>query len=132
MNVELDASGPLRTINNMLRRLGGFRRDIAHELSDWQTQDVGRERAYTKRAGKGVYLTRFRPHSLFEMKRGRVLLVKTTTKAGKEKRKRVRLRKSKAKRVYRKWSTRPILRPMIEAELRNRMQDLLGERLRWH
>lgn len=134
MNIELDASGPLRTINNMLRRLAGFRRDIAHELSDWQTQDVGRAHAYTKRASKGVYQTKFRPHSLYEMKRGRVLLVKKTDKLGQltSKRKRVRLRKRKPTRVYRRWSTRPILRPVLEAELQNRMRDLLRERLRWH
>lgn len=134
MIIDLDASGPIRTINNMLRRLGGFRRDIAHAFSDWQTQTVGRQHAFTKRVAKGVYMTKFRQHSLYEMKRGRVLLVKKTDKQGQLtlKRKRVRIRKRKPERVYRRWSTRPILRSGLDDQLRVRMQALLHERLRWH
>lgn len=135
MDIEVDVSGPLRTVNNMLRRLGRLRRDIAHELSAWQTEDVHRERPFTRRKGKGIYQTKFRPHSLYEVNRGRVRLIKKSeSPLGRQtrKRQRIRVRRKKTARVYRRSSTRPILRSAMIARLHTRMSELLHENLRWH
>jgi hypothetical protein len=71
ISVSADIDGPVKTINRMIFKLRRFsRRDIGNELSDWQTEDVHRPRPFTKRI-RGGARTKFRPHSRFEVKRGR-------------------------------------------------------------
>jgi hypothetical protein len=101
ISVSVDIDGPVKTINRMLFKLRRFsRRDIGNELSDWQTEDVHRDRPFTKRT-RGGARTKFRLHSRFETKRGRRARRRTARRIAKGK---------PPNRVYRRWSTRPILR----------------------
>jgi hypothetical protein len=111
VNGLLPILGRLDGMLHQLRNLKG--RDLSHEFAQWQTEDVHRRYPYVlRRRGRPItLLTRFRPHSRYEMRRhyaAQCRLIRKGRYAG-----------------Y--TSMRPILREeMIEA-LEERLHELLAD-----
>lgn len=126
IDINIDFSAVSLRIGAMISRIDHFKRvDIGTGLSDFQTQDMHRNRPFTMRSrGKGTAVTKVRPHSLFEMQR-----------SGKTQRRMVRWLKSKRRRrpprFYVKTSTRPILRSELFDTLGARMRELLQDKIHW-
>lgn len=124
--IQTDVSGPLKTVSGMIRKVNHFKRvDIGTTLSDWQTEDLHRKRPFTMRSrAKGMAATRIRPHSRYEVMRSR-----------KAQRRLARRAKRKtfiaASAIYRKWSTRPILRADMRTLLVRRLSDALHKLIVW-
>jgi hypothetical protein len=101
--------------------------DIGTELSDWQTEDMHRNRPFTMRSrAKGKATTIIRPHSLREMKhslRYQRRMGRKVARGGK-----------RAMLTFSRWevktSMRPILRSALEEQLMERVMAL-RERLKW-
>jgi hypothetical protein len=133
--VSIDVSGALNACNGMLAKIDHFKRvDIGAELSDWQTEDLDRHRPFTMRSrSRGRATTVIRPHSRFEVQRSQYAgrqfgrLQKILAKP----RKRAYRGAALAYRLYRRWSTRPILRAEMEQKLEERMTRLLEEKIKW-
>jgi hypothetical protein len=123
--VSADVSGPLASINGMIRKIDHFKRvDIGQELSAWQVEDMHRKRPFTMRnRSRGRATTLVRPHSRYEVNRSRMAQRRLARRA-----KRASFTGSA---VYRKWSMRPILRAELLTVLTRRMSDALGRLLVW-
>jgi hypothetical protein len=136
--IQIDLSDPrgsIRRVDVMIGKIAHFKQvDIGQELSAWQTEDMHRRRAFTMRKRRaGQASTIIRPHSLYEMvgerggaKRGRGGSFQRRV-AGKLR----RLATNVMQRIYRRWSTRPILRVELYETLETRMLDLMNKKLRW-
>jgi hypothetical protein len=110
--------------------------DIGHELSEWQVEDLHRNKPFTmryRRAGRAE--TVIRPHSLFEMKRS----VRYQRTRG---RRLARLLGRGTSRAFLKaqglfhsfqpsMSQREILRAEMLERLTERLAEMLKEKLRW-
>jgi hypothetical protein len=125
IEVSLDASGPAATIAGMLRRIDHFKRvDIGQGLSEWQTDDMHRNRPFTMRNRKaGRATTLIRPHSRYEVNRSRAAQRRLTRRAKRP--------SYTGPTQIRHWSTRPILRSELYESLITRMTDLFGRLLVW-
>ena len=120
-------------IDHMLQSLDHLKRvDIGHELSEWQVEDLNRNKPFTmryRRAGRAE--TVIRPHSLFEVKRSQAY----QRKAG---RRLIRLTKRpsrKAAAAFRAFQMRTSARAILRAEMLERLVERLGEmaaeKLKW-
>jgi hypothetical protein len=129
-------------LHGMINQISHFKRvDIGAELSSWQTENMHRRRPFTMRSvGKGTAATIVRPHSLYEMMRSSVAerrFVRARTKyekflaSGRKRRKRRPKYVVIAERGWRRFSNRPILRSELIAKLKERTDNLLGEKLSW-
>jgi hypothetical protein len=114
LDIEIDTTAVLGRIDGMLGKIRELRHSVGDEFASWQREDVHRQHAAVRRTRRGV-ATVFRPHSRFEMQRGRRFARRLVRKG----------------RYVPRWSTRPILRPELEAELVDRMTTLLAEKIRW-
>jgi hypothetical protein len=89
--------------------------DLAHELADWEVQDLNRRRPYTKHRRNGGS-TIVRAHSWFEVK-GRRKVVRKLIRKGRY--------------VVPRRSTRPVLRPFLLDQLSDRIEALAEASLKW-
>jgi hypothetical protein len=133
IEVGIDATALVARVNDMIGKISHFKRvDIGAGLSDFQTQDMHRNRPFTMRSrGKGAATTKIRPHSLYETQHSgkvqrRVRRVAMAIQAGK----RVRRRSLQALK-YTHFSTRPILREEMFEVLGVRMSSLLVDKITW-
>ena len=135
MGIEFDVTGALERLEGMREKIRHAKAvDIGAELSDWQTEDMHRNRPFTMRSrAKGTATTIVRPHSLYEVERSARYQHASGLYA-----RRLAKRLAKAKRRLRviktfqpKTSTRPYLRPELEAELIERMATMLKEKIKW-
>src|SRR5262245_52792760 len=100
----------------MIARIGRIAYNMSTEMSDWQTEDMHRDKPYTKRNVRAkTVLTRVRPHSLKRMRKSE----------------RVRKRLRKRALFPSRTSTRPILRQVLIDKLGERMGEMMAERLQW-
>ena len=117
LQIDISTIGLEKHLGAMLGRLRHFKSvDVGQVLSDWQTEDMHRQKPFTmrsRRAGKAV--TRARPHSRYETLHMRRAL-------------RRHVRRGEA---AMRSSTRPILRPELYAELWDRFQQAVHEKLHW-
>jgi hypothetical protein len=88
--------------------------DLANELSEWETADLHRKRAYTKHRRNGGS-TIIRQHSWWEVK-GRRKVARRLIRKGK---------------FIPRWSMRPVLRPQLLDRLVERVGELAAAKLRW-
>ena len=103
------------TLTGMLHRIRHFSQvEMPHVMSDWQTHDMHRKAPFTKRGRRRVW-TRVRPHSLKEMQRSKIVY------------RRARRRHQDPHR----WSTRPILRAILEAKLFTDMTEAFQRAIHW-
>jgi hypothetical protein len=125
ISFQVDLQGTLEVMNGMIHKISHFKRvDVGYELSSWQTEEMHRERPFTKRnRGQGSAATLIRPHSRFEVNRSRTAQRRLARRAK---------RKSfTGSSEYRKWSTRPILRAELWDKLVERMVDAFRTKLTW-
>jgi hypothetical protein len=118
--IEMQVTGAQQLydrVRQMYRRIQHFKAiDIGQTMSQWQTQDLHRNRPFTMRwKRKGVAQTKVRPHSLYEVK---------ASLANERYLRRHRL-------PPRKWSTRPILRATMMEALVNRLQETMKRCIHW-
>jgi hypothetical protein len=120
-------------VDHMLQSIDHLKRvDLGAELSEWQTEDLHRNKPFTmryRRAGRAV--TVIRPHSLFEVKRSAAY----QRKAG---RRLIRLAKRpsrKAAAAFRAFqariSARAILRQEMLERLVERLGEMVAEKIKW-
>jgi len=140
--IDVEAGAVLARLTGMLDQIRHVKRvDVGAELSTWQTDDMHRHRPFTMRSrGRGTATTKVRPHSLYEMRQSEMAsrrFLRATARyqkfiaSGRRRPKRKPRYISIAESGYRKWSTRPILREVLLARLRERMDALLAHKLRW-
>jgi len=142
LEITVDTKEVTERIKAMIGKLDHFRRvDIGMGLSEFQTDEMHRDRPFTMRSrAKGIAVTKIRPHSLYEMEasaRAQKRYVRAKKRyetkwlpSGKKRRK----RKPKyvvVAETYRHWSTRPILRSEMEAKLADLMEYLLQQKIHW-
>ena len=118
--ISLDTKPVSDALGAMIRRIDHFKRvDIGQGLSDFQTDDMHRDRPFTMRSrARGMATTKIRPHSLYEMKQ-----------SGKTRRRVVRRFSRNRPACRRRWrgtickySSRPILRSEMYEVLETRMK----------
>jgi hypothetical protein len=133
MQININTKPLSDMLGRMLAQIDHFKRvDIGIGLSDFQVQDMHRNRPFTMRSrARGMATTKIRPHSLYEMERAalqqrRIKRVRLAIGAGK----RVRAKSLRALR-YVHYSTRPILREEMLAVLDERMHRMLIEKITW-
>jgi hypothetical protein len=117
LDIFVNSLAAEKRITNMLRKVRHFKAvDIGQEMSAWQTEDMHRQRPYTKRnRRRGVASTLIRPHSRYEMGH----------------RRRAARRLIRKGRYVPRWSTRPILRDVLLERLQNRLDILVEAKLTW-
>jgi hypothetical protein len=137
ISISVDV-GPLsNSLGRMIAQIERFKSvDIGQGLSDFQTEDMHRERPFTMRSrAKGIAVTKIRPHSLIEMEHSigrRAFWVQRKQKgAPKPGSFRLTSRKIRGATLHRHWSTRPILRAELRAVLQARMTKLLEDKISW-
>jgi hypothetical protein len=137
-NIDIDGLAEAQhAIGHMLQSIDHLKRvDLGHELSEWQVEDLHRNRPFTmryRRAGRAE--TVIRPHSLFEMKRG----IRYQRTRGR------RLARLLGRRTKRSWvkaeslfhsfqpqtSQREILRQEMLERLSERLLEMGQEHLKW-
>src|SRR5262245_11823088 len=114
--------------------------DIANAFSEWQTKDMHRKRAFTKKIQpRGSVRTVIRQHSLYEMQRServarRYARAQTRYEkwliSGKKRRRKPRY-VMYVERYQERTSNRPILRPVMEDKLLERMTETLNDKIAW-
>jgi hypothetical protein len=120
-------------VDHMLQSLDHLGRvDIGRELSDWQVEDMHRNKPFTmryRRAGRAV--TVVRPHSLFEVKRSQAYQRRGALKL-------IRLTKRPSRRaaaafrlIQARTSARAILRQEMLERLVERLGEMVAEKLKW-
>src|SRR5262249_42704151 len=138
MPITIDVqTGPvLARLNGMLDQINHFKRvDLGAGLSQFQTDDMHRDRPFTMRSrGRGTAATIVRPHSLYEMQQSALAQRRFVRARARYERflssgKRVRKRKAKYIRIatgafYARHSTRAILRAELLSALAARMDGL--------
>jgi hypothetical protein len=88
---------------------------LVDETRNWGVRDVHRHRPGAHRMRGGGAWVKFRPHSLYEMRRSRRAMRKLFRKG----------------RFLYRVSQRPILRPIMLDRLQKRIDELLSETLKW-
>jgi len=138
MQISIDTSAVENRLAAMHDKIEHFKRvDLGQELSEWQVEDLHRNRPFTMRWRTGKAQTVLRPHSLYEMLRseGAALPKKQQMRLVRGIRSKLGHPLSrkfyKSLREHRHWSTRPILRAEMEAGLWNRMRTLFEEKITW-
>ena len=130
ITVDVAPSSVVDTLNAMYKKIAHIKAvELGQTLSDWQTQDMHRNKPFTMRsccAGKAS--TVIRPHSLFEVKRSQRYQsgMARCIKRGSKTKKALLILLHYEPRT----STRAILREFTEALLRARLSALLDE-LKW-
>jgi len=142
LEITIDAKAVEDRIKGMIVKLDHFKRvDIGIGLSEFQTDEMHRNRPFTMRSrAKGLATTKIRPHSLYEVKRSaqaqrkfvraRKRYEEKYLPSGKKRRKR-KPRYVVLAETYKRWSTRPILRTEMEARLRDLMDYMLQQKITW-
>jgi len=132
LDINIDTAAIEKRLADMRAKIVHFKRvDIGAEMSEWQTEDLHRNRPFTMRSrARGAAKTKIRPHSLHEMMasaraQGRV---RRYLKSLSRPRKRPRRTTPE---IFLHWSTRPILRQELEVRLMQRYRVLLKEKLKW-
>ena len=125
------------SINKMAQSLEHLRTvDLGRELSEWQVQDVGRNKPFTMRFRKaGRARTVFRPHSwkqvkksiLYQRRGGKLLPVAL----GRRTRKGFLTAMARYHAFQPITSTRPYLRPELVEQLAERLMEMAREQLQW-
>jgi hypothetical protein len=119
--VSLDVSHLVETLSNMEEKLKNFPQDMGVELTEWQTEDMHRKYPNTT-VDESSASTEVWPTSR---------LVERDDKKAK-----AAVRAIKASRKptvsLKGHNNRPILRPELFDKLVARMNELMGERLKWH
>jgi len=125
------------SINKMAQSLEHLRTvDLGRELSEWQVQDVGRNKPFTMRFRKaGRARTVFRPHSwkqvkksiLYQRRGGKLLPVAL----GRRTRKGFLTAMARYHAFQPITSTRPYLRPELVEQLAERLMEMAQDQLRW-
>jgi hypothetical protein len=110
----------LSEITNKLEEMEGKIKSLEHEglvdeTRNWEVQDVHRHRPGAKRMRGGGARVIFRPHSRYEMMKSR---------------RAVRKLFRRGRYIY-KRSIRPILRQVMIDRLKERVSELLSEKLKW-
>ena len=125
MRIECDVTPVVKRLLKMQRRIRWAKRTgIGTVMSEWQSDDLNRNRPYTKRWRQmGQVRTLVRPHSLREMKRSRKF-------AKRELRRAKRRRAYVISRAYFKRSTRPILRVVMDTLLKERYREFIAS-IKW-
>jgi len=133
IKIEIDTVPLSNTFQRMIDTIDHFKRvDIGKGLSDFQVEDLHRNRPFTMRSrAKGMATTKIRPHSLYEMQ-GRVRSQKRIKRYIRDLNmgKRVRPKRAQALR-YLHTSTRDILRAEMYAILDERMHRMMIEKIVW-
>jgi hypothetical protein len=136
ISISVDV-GPLsNSLGRMIAQIERFKSvDIGQGLSDFQTEDMHRERPFTMRSrAKGIAVTKIRPHSLIEMEHSigrRLFWAQKVRKGAPTHSFRLTSRKIRGAQLRPHWSTRPILRPELRAVLQARMTKLLEDKISW-
>jgi hypothetical protein len=111
-------------LSGMLKKIDHFGRvEMGQIMSAWQTDDLHRQRPFTKRSrGKIKKVeTVIRPHSLWEMSHSHWRRVHKQRAP----------RHLRRRRHYRRWSTRPILRAGLDTKLFSDMIDAFHRAIKW-
>jgi hypothetical protein len=129
LDISVDTAALSKRMAEMLGKIDHFKRvDLGTGLSDFQTQDMHRNRPFTMRSrARGVAVTKVRPHSLYEMEHSAM----ATKRIQRYLRSTSKRRRKKAPRFSAHTSTRPILRPQLLSVLQERMTALLAEKITW-
>jgi hypothetical protein len=136
IRIDIDAAAleaVQHKVDHMLQSIDHLKSvDIGRELSDWQVEDLNRNKPFTmryRRAGKAQ--TVIRPHSLFEVKRSAAYQRRGARKL-------IRLTKRpsrKAAAAFRLIQMRTSARAILRAEMLERLVERLGEmaaeKLKW-
>jgi hypothetical protein len=135
IRISVDTSKPHAAVDGMLRKLTHFRRvDVGMELSNWQVEDLHRNRPFTMRSrGRGRAATVIRPHSLFEVEQ-RARITKGYERAVRRLLRQLAGGKRRVRKIpkpIQRTSTRPYLRESMYQILQRRMQRLLRDKLKW-
>jgi hypothetical protein len=131
--IDVDTSGPVNRIGGMIRAITIFgSRGIRREMDGWQTDDMHREKAWSKkipwRAHRAGAWTLIRPHSKHEVERS------AAYQKGARRRARAAARRKRPVIIaiaHPKTSTRPILRAVLIDKLGARLQEALGRAITW-
>jgi hypothetical protein len=140
--IDVQSAAVIARLSDMLNQINYVKRTgIGAALSQFQTEDMHRDRPFTMRSrGAGRATTIVRPHSLYEMQRSEMAsrqFARATIRyqkfiaSGRKYRKRRPKYIAIAMRNYRKWSTRPILRDVMYDKLKDRLEKMMSEKLRW-
>jgi hypothetical protein len=133
ITIAIDVEEALHSVNRMVQSIEHMKSvDLGHELSEWQVQDVHRNRPFTmryRRAGRAQ--TVFRPHSWKQMKRsgryqrrGQRAIVRLAAKPS--------LKAARAVgRFQAQTSVLPILREELVTKLGERLIEMAKEQLQW-
>jgi hypothetical protein len=118
--ITVDSAAVEKRILKMYYRIRHVKAvEVGTLLSEWQTDDMHRQRPGTKRVRRyGIARTIIRPHSLYEMRASRKYQQRVARRL---KSKRAKL---KPPRIYLKTSTRPILRAVLLDQLKGRVREL--------
>lgn len=130
--IELNAEDVARInakLTSMVRKLDHFGKvELGQVMSGWQVEEMHRHRPFTMRwtGRKRQVRTVVRPHSLREVLgerayRRKILHLKTARRAPRQ----------RHRRLYRRWSSRPILREMLEAQLWKDMTEAFARAISW-
>jgi hypothetical protein len=132
--IKIDTEAVEQRLAEMAEGIEHLKRvDLGQELSDWQSEDLHRNRPFTMRSrAKGRAATVIRPHSLYEIERsiayqrrgGRSFARLVSGKAGKKTLARYLAFEPKT-------SMRPFLRPAMYERLVERMVEMAEEKLKW-
>jgi len=140
--ITVDAEAVKKRLGSMIGKINHFQRvDLGAALSEFQVDDMGRNRPFTMRfRAKGLAVTKIRPHSKYEMERS-ARAQKRYVRARKryeekwlpsgKKRRRRRPKYVVIAQTYRRWSTRPILRQVMEERLSERLKYTLEQKITW-
>jgi hypothetical protein len=141
IQIQIDTKSLCETIDRMIETIDHFKRvDIGAGLSDFQVDDMHRNRPFTMRSrARGTATTKIRPHSLYEMQRSagafrryRRALPKYEAFIASGKKRRRKAKYVRTVEAYRPHtSARPILRAEMLATLWDRMLKLRDEKINW-
>jgi hypothetical protein len=137
LQLQLDTKAAQETVDAMVQQIDHFKRvDVGQVLSEWQTEDMHRHRPFTMRSrAKGKATTIIRPHSRFEMQRSayaQTQHARVERILAKPHAPRYRYKgKLRPYRLYRRWSTRPILRSEMMETLTRRASEAFAK-IRWN
>jgi hypothetical protein len=133
IDISIDSMALSKRIGMMIAKIDHLKRvDIGIGLSEFQTEDMHRNRPFTMRSrAKGMATTKIRPHSLYEMEHSaraskrvrRFLRINPKTQ--------MRRRRRKPPRIYLHYSNRPILREEMFSIFVGRMTRIFEEKIKW-
>jgi hypothetical protein len=122
--ISVDATGPIKAMQEMLDLIKAFPNEMARELTDWQTQDMHRTKGTNTALKDLTAETLVTQHTAGSTIKSRSVV--------RQPRRKMREMKFKVLRQPRGLSAaKPVIRPMLIDKLDERMKMLLTQELQW-